>query len=128
MRGVCARGGRGSPHRARALPRRFESHLAVASFVLSILAFETLHLLPRAGLCPAIISNRLDGKPPTQPLNYFGKDWRKAVTPTVAYLGSARRDRAEITPRSREEHAEITRRARRDHAEITPCVCTSTHT
>ena len=65
----------------------------------AIVFFETLHLLPQLGLFPHMLSNRIDGKPPTKPLRFFSDDWQKAVVPTVAYLGSARRDATVIAPR-----------------------------
>ncbi len=89
----------------------------------AILFFETLHLLPQLGLFPHMLANRIDGKPPTEPLRFFSDDWQKAVVPTVAYLGSARRDTAEIARRCGRDRAEMTRipraLARRTHGRPT---------
>ena len=61
----------------------FEASLAVASFVVFILAFQNLHkVLPNAQRF------RLDGAPPNQENDGFATNWHKSITPAAAYLGS----------------------------------------
>lgn len=63
----------------------FEAHVAVASFFVWIVFFETLHLwLPNAS------KYRLDGKPPVKALEaVIGADiYQKAFTPVFAYLAT----------------------------------------
>ena len=61
----------------------FEACLAVSAFVAWIAFFESIHLW-----LPGAEEWRLDGQPPSKPLDGFGRDLHKTVVPAVTYIGS----------------------------------------